>query len=161
MTPRPYYETEHNLNQEKEVVKIMSEEWRSHFYKLPISYHLDYALVRDNRMRGFAEIKCRTNRVDTYPTYMISLLKLIKANELSAETGLPCLLLVQWIDWLGWTTFDMDYELSYGGRKDRGDGSDVEPVAHFPIDIFTLVHKTNPDILHNVDNGNTHKEIQK
>ena len=135
---RPTYQTKKNLDGEKKAIELIADSWNVNFIKLPISYHLDYGMVRDGVTVGFAEIKVRTNPVGSYSTYMIALSKAMKANELTTVTGKPCLLIVQWTDCLGWIDFSNDFELSFGGRTDRNDWEDQEPVALYPTSAFKI-----------------------
>jgi hypothetical protein len=134
---RQQYETEKDRQNEKAVAAVIESVWGLTAVKMPMSYHLDYALTNAGTgLRGFAEIKCRTNMQYDYPTYMISLSKVITANRLSAVTGLGCILVVKWLDDVGWINFNTEHELGIGGRKDRDDCDDQEPVAYFKIPEF-------------------------
>jgi hypothetical protein len=107
--------------------------------KLPISYRLDFAMFRDGKLRGFAEVKTRNNRHDSYPTLIISLGKVMAARQLAEVSETRSVLLVQYLDGLYWCNFATPFEVTMGGRWDRGDDDDVEPVAHFPIEAFKMV----------------------
>lgn len=107
--------------------------------KLPISYRLDFAMFRDGKLRGFAEVKTRNNRHDSYPTLIISLGKVMAARQLAEVSETRSVLLVQYLDGLYWCNFATPFEVAMGGRWDRGDDDDVEPVAHYPIEAFKIV----------------------
>ena len=135
---RPLYESGLDRANERAVADVLLERWRCSAVKLPISYELDYALVRDGTVRAWAEVKCRRNARDRYPTYMISLRKVLAGLAMAERTNLPFLLLVQWADALGWVT-PSARGIQIGGRHDRGDSADVEPVIHIPIDTFSIL----------------------
>ena len=87
-------------------------------------------------------MKCRTNPKDKYPTYMLSLDKWLAGMNMHLFGGLPFVLVVQWSDCIGFLkcvnaikhiTIDM------GGRKDRNDSQDIEPVVYIPTNLFKVV----------------------
>lgn len=135
---RPRYERPRDLVNERKVAERMAQRGIE-LRKLPISYRLDFAMFRDGKLRGFAEVKTRNNRHDTYPTLMISLGKVMAARQLAEVSETRSVLLVQYLDGLYWCNFASPFEVAMGGRWDRGDDDDVEPVAHFPIEAFKMV----------------------
>jgi len=135
---RVRYEQQRDLDNEARVVRLMAEH-KIEMRKLPISYRLDYAMFRDNKLRGFAEVKTRSHKHDRYPTLMISLGKVVAAQHLADVTKTRSVLLVQYLDGIFWTDFKTPHEVLMGGRTDRGDAADIEPCAHYPIEAFTMV----------------------
>ena len=71
----------------------------------------------------------------TYNTYLLSSAKVMSAHTLTRATGLPCFLVVQWTDCLGWIDLETTEPLyvGWGGRIDRNDSQDMEPVMHYDI----------------------------
>ena len=153
---RPTYENKQSLDAERKTVETLSKMWKVQFIKMPISYHLDYAMIHKinvyqygealkDSIVGFAEVKVRTNPITQYDTYMIALSKVLKARQLSEATKKPSILIVNWRtinkdptknDCIGWTNFKREFKLGFGGRKDRNDWQDQEPVALYPISMF-------------------------
>jgi hypothetical protein len=138
---RPTYETSGDLEKETLAVKkfIASFGGDVDFAKLPIQYKMDFCLIHNRMVRTFVEVKCRTNEKAAYSTYIISMSKIVAATSYSS-IGVNCLLLVQWSDQMGWV--DMckhKWDAKMGGRKDRGDWQDIEPVVHIPIFEFNIV----------------------
>ena len=138
---RPRYESPHDRREEAEFSALLSESFKCSLHKLPIRYGLDFTAVRDGRVVAFVETKIRTNPVGQYPTYMISSGKFMYADAMTRATGLPCTLAVKWTDAWGHTDLIMRPEivLSIGGRRDRGDDQDVEPVCLIPISCFKII----------------------
>ena len=136
MNTRPKYETSEDLNNEGSIINHVSNLWNVNFSKLPLSYKLDYAMYRNNSLMGFCEIKRRKYRRSDFETYIISLDKVIKANQLSNITNTKSILLVSWIDGMGWINLNEDFSCKRGGRNDRTDWQAVEPVCHFKISKF-------------------------
>lgn len=140
MAVRPIYETLADRGREAEFSLLLSQKFKCTFSKLPIRYGLDFSAVRDGRVVAFVETKVRTNPVGQYPTYMISSGKLMHADALSRATGLKCILAVRWADAWGYTELAMgpSVTVSIGGRVDRGDEQDIEPVCLIPISCFRV-----------------------
>ena len=106
-----------------------------------MKYELDYLLLREGKGVAWLEIKSRTNTRLAYPTYMISLGKIMAARRLSEASQLPSFLLIQWSDACGYIRIDslLDFRTAVGGRTDRGDEQDIEPVAMIPVGEFALL----------------------
>ena len=138
---RPYYENQRDLTNENSVATALKEKGLD-VVKMPVSYRLDFAMLRNGEIYGFAEVKTRNNRHDKYPTLMISLGKVMAARQLSKVTGTPSILLVKFLDGLYWCDFASPFDLKIGGRKDRQDAADIEPVAHFPMKAFQVFGKS-------------------
>ena len=132
---RPKYETEEDRNREAVVLSSVCRSWECAAYKLPDRYEFDYLLMRKKEGKAWLEIKVRTNERDDYPDYMISFAKLMAARRLSEASALPSFLLVQWVRSKGLIRLDTikKFRLSMGGRSDRGDAQDLEPVIFIPM----------------------------
>ena len=133
------YESQDNLRQEKNVLGHMSRLWDVSYSKLPLDYKLDYAMYRNDTLVGFAEVKCRKPSIKDFPTYIISLAKIMKARRLASVTGTKSVLIVSWSDATGWIDVFSDFTVKQGGRKDREDWQDQEPVCHFDINDFKII----------------------
>lgn len=149
---RQLYETDKNRESEKQIVDLICELWDITVVKLPISYGLDYAMLdnrKNSKVRGFLEVKKRSPTKSHFSLYMISLGKVMKARELTQVSGLPSLLVVQWEDASGWINFADPLEgVGFGGRNDRSDWQDQEPVAFMKTHNFKPIErrvtKNNP-----------------
>ena len=132
------YEKPEDIVAERTALDRACEIWKCTAEKLPIRYELDYLLLREGRGVAWLEIKSRTNARTAYPTYMISFGKIMAARRLSEASQLPSFLLVQWSDYCGYVRLDslLDFRTGVGGRTDRGDEQDIEPVALIPIVDF-------------------------
>ena len=142
MSYRPRYETEEDLSREGEFSRIASEKFRCTFQKMPVRYGLDYAAIRDGKIVGFAEMKIRTNSAYAYPTYMISLTKMMAARDLWQVTGLRSFLMVMWSDAWGYTRLSGVFDdLTFNGRSDRADWQDMEPVMLINMERFRIAKR--------------------
>lgn len=141
---RPIYETKEDLEKEASLGSIISRRWKCRMQKLQPRDPFDYAAVRDGKISAFIEIKNRTNKMLQYPTYMISMTKVVNATMTTISTGLPCFLVVRWIDKIGYINIgNVETFVTMGGRIDRSDPQDVEPVCHIDIRTFKRFEKFN------------------
>ena len=134
---RPTYETETSLKAEREVAQQLEKRWRCKLIKLPISYRADYLAFRDKPV-AVIEIKCRGKR---YPEMILSLHKFLEARglakALSTEREVPFILVYSFPEGIWWgnvTNYPLDIKI--GGRKDRNDWQDTEPVQMFDLAGF-------------------------
>lgn len=138
---RPTYEKSSDRSAEEIAIKkfINSFDEEVEFIKLPIQYKMDFALTRNGIITALVEVKCRKNNKNAYSTYMISMSKLLSAASYKA-IGINCILLVQWSDQIGWIQMDhKEWSFKVGGRKDRNDWQDIEPVGHILIKNFKQI----------------------
>ena len=135
---RPIYEKSSDRSAEEIAIKkfINSFDPEVEFFKLPIQYKMDFALVRNGQITALVEVKSRKNKKNAYPTYMISMSKLTSAASYKA-IGINCILLIQWSDQIGWIQMNhKEWTFKVGGRKDRNDWQDIEPVGHISVKNF-------------------------
>jgi len=137
----PRYETAADLQNERVVADALA----AHGYeviKLPIQYRLDWLLRRNNQPIGFAEVKARKCNLNTYPTVMISLSKVIHAQMLTQATGLPCYLILFYRDCIARLNFSDDFAVNPGGRADRDDPQDQDVCAYYPVTRLTKISQS-------------------
>lgn len=144
---RPYYETRQDLNNESDLQQRIQAVWPVTFAKLPISYHLDFALFgKSGKLAAMAEVKCRKNNHDTYDTLLLSVLKWAKGIEYARSLNTSFLVIVNFLDgdWFyKYLPEDADkIKIVHGGRtKQTRDAADIEPVVHIPIALFKRIEK--------------------
>jgi hypothetical protein len=137
---RPIYETEQDLSREKFIGENLASFWNVNLHKLPRAYYVDWMVTKENKVKGFAELKCRSHNKGQFPSLILSMHKWIHGKQMAAEVDGSFIVVVQWKDGLfyhkqGWCK--VDYAL--GGRKDRGDSQDMEPVVHIPVNYFKTI----------------------
>ena len=130
------YENDNDLRSEKNLISYVSDCWNVASYKLPMSYKIDYVMYRKDSPVGFAEVKVRTHTFGTFPTYIISLAKVMEARRLARETNTKSILIVSWTDRTGYLDFFSHHQIRHGGRSDRNDWQDQEPMCHFDLKDF-------------------------
>jgi hypothetical protein len=131
-------ENEDTLRREGQLRKRVEKSWKVKMEKLPSTYSLDFAIKRGEDVKSFAELKCRTNNYDTYPTYMISLKKWNACRELHATSNKKAFLVVGFLDGDYWVDTETvkDFEVKMGGRSDREWTVDREPCVFFNTSHF-------------------------
>ena len=139
---RPIYETLDSQQNEETIIKEFCAYHKCEYAKLPRSYILDYALIKNNEIVGFAEVKRRKVAMGMYPTIFVALHKTIAANNMP----LPCALVVGWDDAYGWLDLkSRPVKLAMSGRKDRNDPADIEPMVYFPMNRVKTFHKISDE----------------
>lgn len=137
---RPMYESKDDLFNEQAVASYIAAKRPGLFWrKLPVAYPLDYAFFDGkNNLRFFAEIKCRRVASTNFPTFILSLHKWDSGNRI-ANGAVPVYLIVRWTDRIGSLRFrpvTRECDIRLGGRTDRKDVQDMEPVIHLPTKNF-------------------------
>lgn len=142
---RPIYETEANLKEELQVMQVFADRYGYEFNKLPLQYRMDFAVLRDRKLLGLVEIKCRKFSWSKYSTLIMSLAKLMHMQTYSSM-NIPVTLLMKNTDGLWWWRYNpssIDH-YGWGGRHTGGpskprDDQDAEPVGFIHKDAFKLV----------------------
>jgi hypothetical protein len=138
---RPRYETNADRKRQQDAVARLAGHMGVEAKPTADLAPWDYDLHRAGELVAIVEVKCRLCLSTTYPTYMIGSAKVETLRDAAAERGVPGLLLVAWMDRLG--LIDAGVAASramraHGGRVDRGDPLDLEPVLHIPMALFKL-----------------------
>jgi len=136
---RPKYETAIDLKNEREAIRSLERVSGRKAFKLPVSYRIDFAMCNDDdEITSWVEVKCRKNPYKQYPTLAIGITKLMAGIAFEQKTALPFFLVVHWPDYLGYIRISdlSKFKIIRGGRSDRNDNADEEPMVHIPIDQF-------------------------
>jgi hypothetical protein len=142
MMSRPIYEQAVDLAREHDIMSLVSAKWGVQYYKLPMSYRLDFILMSAEKPKAFVECKHRNFVWGKYPDVMISMSKVMAAEQMLQVTGLKTMFVVRATDRIFYTQLNrcagnLNW-LKFGGRTatTRDDG-DIEPVYHIPIEEFS------------------------
>lgn len=146
---RPVYETKQNQSREWEAISRFGQRYSRRPVKLPKFYHVDYAMMELDtpKITSWVEVKCRKNKRDAYPTLILSVHKVLSGLQLAKATNMAFVLYVEWTDYAGHVLLDDTSRLhvSIGGRYDRNDPQDVEPVFEIPVAKFNCHQLTKND----------------
>ena len=141
---RPLYETSADLNKEADVAKMLEDKWNCKFVKIPIKYHLDFVISRNDVALAYAELKIRKysmERIGSMGGYMMSVGKWVAAKQLCEASLIPFILIVKAPEGLYQmkeTKFSPD-SVSVRGRTDRNDWQDIEPCVMLNVDKFKKI----------------------
>lgn len=144
---RPLYETADSLGAESAVIATVSRSWGLSVVALPRRYVLDYGTYREKRLSGFVEVKCRSHHLSTYPTLLVSAAKWREAQFWKAHGDLSTLLVVSFADDIYWHDLTSAFPVfEHGGRTDRRDREDQEPMLVIPMTLM-LPLSTCPEVI--------------
>jgi len=149
MSERPIYENEASLKDEAGTAFEIEKAWKVDLVKMPMKNKIDFLMKnKKGESRAFVEVKNRACKRHKYPTYMISLDKWVSGLNMGFYTNIPFILVVNWDDEIGFldcrkVVKEKLAEVNMGGRADRGDAQDIEPVVHIPIYLFETLVKHN------------------
>ena len=136
MGARPLYETEADRTAEAQVAYTLAAQLGCIAERTPRAYQIDWLLMRRN-LDSFVEIKRRQVPHNRYPTLMLSAHKWDYGRSMAERFDVGFYLAIEYTDGIYyWRTKDIKPEVRIGGRSDRGDDQDMEPVVHLPIELF-------------------------
>lgn len=141
---RPIYESENDKSAEALVISDLEAVTGTKSHKLPMSCAIDYVMTdaTSGHVRAWVEVKVRSARKSAFSTFFISLKKILAGLALAGSTGKPFFLAVRWSDAgthiLKVASLD-GVMIGAGGRADREDAYDIEPMCHFPVSDFQPV----------------------
>jgi len=142
---RPIYETSSNRAKEHAAAVQFAAIAHCDYVRHDPLFAWDYTFTREGKAVAFIEVKCRTTPSTKYAQYMVSESKCVTLCNASKLTGVAAVLLVQWSDCLGWLRIDgINWTTATGGRRDRNDPLDIEPMAYFDVDCFTFWTSPHP-----------------
>ena len=123
---RTQYESETDRSVERHLI---NEFVSTAAKKLPVSYGFDF-LVKNGRKATVWEVKRRSK---AYDTWFVSLLKLLKAEQYES-IGIEAYALVE-IENIPYKVrlTETPHHIGWGGRKDRNDLADQEPMVHYKL----------------------------
>jgi len=134
---RPLYESSNDLAEEQKVAAVLSKARDLQFYKLKYAYKIDWIIFKAGLVNSVAEIKRRKVKRFQYETLMLSLDKWISGKTLANEMEVPFILFIKWDDGLFWyKAGSSKVTYGFGGRKDRNDAQDMEPMVFIPVKDF-------------------------
>jgi hypothetical protein len=140
---RPKYETDKDLANEKTIIPIIERHFKCKIKKLPISYMFDFLFYREGKAWGCGEYKRRKVAYTKYPFIILSAAKFYKATNFGRMLDAGFHFIVEFDDGIFYAPLqiELDYvakefDIGWGGREDRGDSQDMEPVIHIPINKF-------------------------
>ena len=127
---RPTYETEGDRSSEQEIIDIFAAFIEATPKKMPGHYpEIDFAMIRNNRVVGLAEVKDRTGWKPEYKTVFLSMSKGM-ALFWYHLLGIPAVYVVRIAGMVHYTLINdrlKNMKPEWRGRTDRSDWEDIEP----------------------------------
>jgi hypothetical protein len=150
---RQRYETEGDRQAEEVALRgYLAGSKNVTYSKLGPSYPADFAISDPTgTVVEFVEVKCRSCLSTTYPTLQISLRKISDLAGLYQISGVPATLLISYHDQV--KALDVSRpswdraKITIGGRTDRGDPSDIEPMLNIEIAGMKTVYERKDFII--------------
>lgn len=145
---RPFYESQKDRDAETAVAALIADKWGGVLHKLAPKYGADFAHYVRGKLTNFVEVKDRSERFtsdafERYGFYAISLHKVTQMLAQAATAAARCVLVVKCQDGLFYAPIDRETAplggTVHGGRKDRGDWQDMEPMVQIPWSHFKEV----------------------
>lgn len=136
---RPTYETDLDLAGETTFAKYIEQKFDCTLHKLPISYHIDFAAIRDGYVMGWVETKIRNVASTDFDFYVLSFIKFKALRNFARTSGKASVLAIKWTDRSGFyhIPLDQNFEFKIGGRtKKTRDPADIEVMVEIPIKDF-------------------------
>lgn len=152
---RPMYESERDRINEDRIARRIEKAWSMELKKMPVSYKLDFAAIRDKVIVGWLEVKRRKIRRE-WRSVMLSVSKWKAGCVLSSSTGVGWAFVVEnsldgklwWCDCSDMMEEEEPLRIEWGGRtRSTRDSADVEPVIHIPTKLFKQVDAFTDDDL--------------
>jgi len=140
--PMTRYNTTEANAKEEALINSVVPKWGVIAEKNPEFHKIDYSLAEEEEgsIIGFVEVKCRDCNYKKHSTFFISLAKYMAACEMARFTSVPVFILVEWLDQTKYVKVPCKtVDVRMGGRKDRENPDDYEPMIHIPITEFRSV----------------------
>ena len=134
---RPIYEKDEDRTKEQIIFQMLAKKLNCVCITTPKLSRIDRLIcTKKGKLKALVELKVRTNKHDTYPTYMLSAAKYRKMLSLADALKVDALLLVRYTDKTRIVKLEEEYQINIGGRTDRGDAQDMEECIYIPIKNF-------------------------
>ena len=137
MARRIFYESDEDLRNEKSIADHVASAYDMILKKMHMKMAIDYMAFDSMDTNALAVIEVKRRKISSkkYKTVILSLAKFNKGIEFYNSNDLSFIFAVEFNDGI----FSYEYSpednfmIVFGGRKDRGDSQDIEPVIHIPI----------------------------
>jgi hypothetical protein len=138
---REKYETDEDLAAQNDIAEFVQSRWRVTLQKNPPLHPIDFTVIRNGKVIGFAEVKRRHSSTAHYGRLMLSLSKWVEMWKLYESTGRKVWLIVRFGEVHKYMMYHpalkTNIEICYRGRtKQTRDKWDIEPVVLIPMELF-------------------------
>ena len=139
---RQQYETQADKNREFVAKGLLKEMfYKREIVKLHKHYIIDFVLLDGKEIVGVVEFKTAKYSIDKHPTFMMSLNKWNKGLEYYHQHNIPFYILAKYTEgyYLHEYSPNLSYKVELGGRRDRDDPLDIEPIIRINTGRFRQV----------------------
>lgn len=141
---RPVYETTADRQRQLAVANHVLSQFtqpKRKLVALPRLHPADYAITKpDGQIIVMLEVKCRRQKIEVYPSLILSARKVSSTMTFCDHANIAYCIAADWADAIGIISVTAErmrgWRCDMGGRTDRGDSDDIEPVFHIPVSDF-------------------------
>jgi len=141
---RPFYESDEDREQEKEIISAVAGSWNVDFVKMKISCIIDYALIENEKVVAVVEVRRRNyskDDIDRLGGLIIGTGKIFSAKKWIG-IGIPFIFVVKLKEEIFYIVIKNEEDwpvmnIEMGGTRKRNDWQDIEPCCLMPMNIFT------------------------
>lgn len=132
------YQTEHDLNREKQIITFLSKKWNFEFQKMGLMSVFDYECFRDGELISYVEVKTKNCNFKDFDTYICTMQDIDWGYNRTKSTGIPSFIVVKWFDFFGYLKINRnDYKFRKSGQKNRNDPRDYDTLCYLiPMSEF-------------------------
>jgi hypothetical protein len=136
---RPTYQTQADSDNEDSIAQRFATAWGCDFVSMPQFFPVDTLFVQNGSPKAWGEIKRLHRTLAVWKSTRLDLKKVAVVQTMANVTGLPFLFCVQYDDCYAWTKIEGQYEVTTGGRTDRGDKHDIVVSVKIPLDRWIVL----------------------
>lgn len=138
------YYTSYHYNNEENLRIYLENKYNLTLKRNKTLYKYDISVLKNGVITGLMELKDRNYKYGRYTTYIISLDKIKEGVTYTEYFGLPCTLVVRFtcgtiLSYRINPEEIKNFTLTYGGRTDRNDPNDLEPLVNIPFELFKVL----------------------
>lgn len=135
------FESDRDRDHEREVAATLQAAWGCVLHSFGGFSAVDWYAVKDGRLVGVLELKCRTHASTAYPTVYLSLRKWLSLTLAAVATGTPAYFVARFTDGIYWVRVsEVDARrVRITGHAHPRARMDVEPLIDVPVRAMTAV----------------------
>lgn len=140
---RPTYETAEDKANEHRATQWLKSVHRNHQVHLLKKYYpCDILIISPVGTATFVEYKRRHITADKYNTAIFPAIKWSEIKRMAESLNSRAAIMFEYNDYYMTSRQGFNYKISVGGRRDRNDTQDIEPLLEIPMDQFIRSEKT-------------------
>lgn len=134
---RPTYETAEDKHNERRAAQWLKGAYKDHEVHLLKKYYpCDILVISPNGKTTFVEYKRRNISADRYKTAIFPAIKWSEIKRMAESLDSQAAIMFEYNDCYMTSMQGFSYKISVGGRRDRNDTQDIEPLLEIPTHQF-------------------------